>query len=159
MDKALKLVSGSFVAAAKLIDMTPQRFRNLVHGHAALAKWRHSKRGRPESIVSFHIEPYDPSCDARRPTPMPTPGGTGFGHVLQIRGVILELPAADRIELGEWLKWLESGSPTSGALAAAPDTASPESRRTDAPKAAAEASSPQGDFRLPRIGFSRARCG
>jgi hypothetical protein len=31
MEKALTLVGGSFIAAAKLLDMTPQRFRNIIH--------------------------------------------------------------------------------------------------------------------------------
>ncbi len=54
MDQALALVQGSFLAAAKLLDMDPQRFRNLVNYHPRLkAKWgRH--RGR-QPRLSFNL--------------------------------------------------------------------------------------------------------
>jgi hypothetical protein len=105
MDRALTLVSGSFVAAAKLLDMTPQRFRNIVNSNACLkTQWGHSKRGRPATTLNFYIEPYgDEPWPRPKPEP-PTPGGTGFEHSLRIRAAILALPAADRIELAEWFE-------------------------------------------------------
>jgi hypothetical protein len=60
IDKALTLVGGSFIAAAKLVDMTPKRFRNMVNCSACLkTKWGHKKVGRPGTSLDFHIRPYD----------------------------------------------------------------------------------------------------
>jgi hypothetical protein len=59
VDKALALVNASFVAAAKLVDMTPQHFRNLVNSRATLkAKWW-KKRGRPPVTPNFRIDPHN----------------------------------------------------------------------------------------------------
>lgn len=46
IDKALELVQGSFLAAAKLLDMDPQRFRNLVNYHPQLKEKWGRRRGR-----------------------------------------------------------------------------------------------------------------
>ena len=49
MDKALAIVGGSFLAAAKLLDMDPQRFRNLVNYHPQLkSKWGRSRGRQPQ---------------------------------------------------------------------------------------------------------------
>jgi hypothetical protein len=57
MNSALELVGGSFVAAAKLLDMTPTRFRNLVYYHKCLhEKWA-KKRGRPSNSLKFRVIP------------------------------------------------------------------------------------------------------
>jgi hypothetical protein len=64
MDKALTFTHGSFVAAAKLLDMSPKRFRNIVRGHACLkAKWG-KRRGNPgrEYRLPFRIEPHHEDC-------------------------------------------------------------------------------------------------
>jgi len=62
MDKALRLVHGSFIAAAKLLDMEPQRFRNLVNYHPCLAQWRQRRRGRPSLEIGFQIRTRDESA-------------------------------------------------------------------------------------------------
>jgi hypothetical protein len=57
MDKALSLVGGSFLAASKLLDMSPQRFRNLVFTH----KWLKAKWGKQPGFqgrLPFRIEPH-----------------------------------------------------------------------------------------------------
>lgn len=59
MDWALNLVQGYRLAAAKLLDMEPNRFRNLVNYHRSLKeKWGRSNPGRPPGALNFKIKPY-----------------------------------------------------------------------------------------------------
>jgi hypothetical protein len=104
MEKALTLVGGSFIAAAKLLDMTPQRFRNIIHSNEVLAKWRHTRRGRPSRRLGFHINEYcyPPPLVPRDIEPSET--ATGFARSLRIRAWILGLPAVDKVELAEWIE-------------------------------------------------------
>lgn len=104
MEKALSLVGGSFVAAAKLLDMTPQRFRNLIHGHANLkAKWG-KRRGRPAETLAFYVSPYTPPQPELPPLEGTTTAASGFRHVLHLRAHIMALPAKDQAEMGRWLE-------------------------------------------------------
>jgi hypothetical protein len=65
MDSALAFVSGHFVVAAKLVDMSPQRFRNIVNRYPCLkAKWGKKKRGRPAEQIGFQIVPHDDTLDS-----------------------------------------------------------------------------------------------
>ena len=61
MEEALTVVHGNFLAAAKLIDMEPQRFRNLLNGNALLKRrWGKKRRGRPigpaQNFIRFYNE-------------------------------------------------------------------------------------------------------
>jgi hypothetical protein len=91
MDKALTLVGGSFVAAAKLIDLTPDRFRNLVNGNPALkSKWGRKKKG-PGIKLDFRIQPY-----------------TGDHIPLTLaKEYVQELLPHERAELLRWMQELE----------------------------------------------------
>jgi hypothetical protein len=112
MDSALALVGGSFVAAAKLLDMTSQRFRNLVHGHATLkARWG-KRRGRQAGSLGFMISPYRELHPGLRPLA----SAAGFQHVLNLRQHILALPRADQIDMRRWLATQElAPRPAEGA--------------------------------------------
>lgn len=61
IDQALVFVQGSFVAAAKLLDMEPRQFRNRInHCPWLKAKWGKSV-GRPPIRYGFEIVPYEPA--------------------------------------------------------------------------------------------------
>ncbi|MCD6050980.1 MAG: hypothetical protein K0Q55_2383 [Verrucomicrobia bacterium] len=56
MDKALELVQGSFLAAAKLLDMDPQRFRNIVNYYPQLkSKWGRRRGRQPQLQVRLRF--------------------------------------------------------------------------------------------------------
>lgn len=93
IDQALTLVNGSFVAAAKLLDMEPQKFRNAVNYHATLKnRWRKG-RGRPRQVPSFRIEPFveDRAKAALREANLD-------------REIVRLLSFVDRVELKAWLE-------------------------------------------------------
>ena len=92
MDRALSIVGGSFALAAKLLDVEPQRFRNLVNYHEALAKWQHSRRGRPVQEAVLTVEPFQDR--ARR--------AAWQGPVL-VKQIIERLPQVDQEALFRWL--------------------------------------------------------
>jgi len=108
MDKALAFTDGSFVAAAKLLDMSPQRFRNIVFKRPCLkAKWG-KRRGYPgrKFQLPFRITPH------------------GEDHVTAelVKECITLLSPEERSELRAWLDETQEGeaggSPTrSQALA------------------------------------------
>lgn len=90
MDKALALCGGSFVAAAKLLDMGPSAFRGQVYRNPSLReKWGCKKRG-PGVKVGFTIEPFR---DDRE-----------FGNVRCIQDLIAALPSDEKRQLLLWLQ-------------------------------------------------------
>lgn len=91
MDKALRFVHGSFVAAAKLLDMEPQRFRNLVNYHPSLARWRQNRRGRPAQKVGFFIQPFSQTDTA-------IPSGLEL-----VKCAWKGLTDAERLQIKEWI--------------------------------------------------------
>jgi hypothetical protein len=59
VDGALQLVQGSFVAAAKLLDLEPQKLRNLVNWNPSLkAKWGKKRGGQRR--IGFSLNSVDP---------------------------------------------------------------------------------------------------
>lgn len=59
VDGALQLVQGSFVAAAKLLDLEPQKLRNLVNWNPSLkAKWGKKRGGQRR--IGFSLSSVDP---------------------------------------------------------------------------------------------------
>jgi hypothetical protein len=67
VDQVLNLVQGNFQAAAKLLDLTPQQFRNTVNSRPELkAKWG-KRRGRPRGSKSLPIRTHEepPRLDFR----------------------------------------------------------------------------------------------
>jgi len=98
MDKALALAQGSFIAAAKLLDMGPSSFRGRVYRNPSLReKWGCKKRG-PGVKVGFAIEPFR---DDRQ-----------FGSLGCIQDLAASLPAAEQRQLLLWLK-AQGSEPTS----------------------------------------------
>ncbi|MDB6064068.1 MAG: hypothetical protein JWR26_276 [Pedosphaera sp.] len=62
MDAALEFTGGSFLAASKLLSMTPKNFRNLVNYHDCLkSRWGKS-RGWQGGSLPFHVEPFEPAA-------------------------------------------------------------------------------------------------
>ena len=52
IDAALRLVGGQFALAARLVGMTPVKFKNTVNGRRWLKeRWGHARRGRPPGSV------------------------------------------------------------------------------------------------------------
>jgi len=90
MDKALALCNGSFIAAAKLLDMGPSSFRGRVYRNPSLReKWGCKQRG-PGVKIGFAIEPFR---DDRQ-----------FGSLGCIQDLAATLPAAEQRRLLLWLK-------------------------------------------------------
>lgn len=59
MDQALAAVNGSFVLAAKLLDMRPNTFRGLVFYHPELRlKWGHKRTGRPPGCPRLLVQAF-----------------------------------------------------------------------------------------------------
>lgn len=90
VDKVLALCRGSYVAAAKLLDMGPSAFRGQVYRNPSLRqKWGRKKRG-PGVKVGFTIEPFR---DDRE-----------FGNVRCIQDLIAALPADEKRQVLLWLQ-------------------------------------------------------
>ena len=53
IDAALAFTRGNFVAAAKLMDLTPAQLKSIVQYRPALEKWRKKSRGRPADRLGF----------------------------------------------------------------------------------------------------------
>jgi hypothetical protein len=128
IDKALALCKGSFIAAAKLLDIGSSSFRGQVYRNPSLReKWGRKKRG-PGVKVGFTIEPFR---DDRE-----------FGNVRCIQDLIAALPPDEKRRVLLWLQeqcpemdGVGSISPVGGRTcnAAAPPAsaaATPASRRT-----------------------------
>ena len=96
IEKALRLVSGNFVLAARLVGLKPAKFRNTINGHPALKeRWGHTRRGRPRGRVCvkkvvFGFDDFD-----RR--------ASRFGPKL-LKTVYRMLPLHERQEVLAWLQ-------------------------------------------------------
>ncbi|HEX7859128.1 MAG TPA: hypothetical protein VF773_02245 [Verrucomicrobiae bacterium] len=60
LDAALEFTSGNFIAAAKLMDLTPYQLKSIVQYRPALHRWKKSRRGRPAERLGFRIKEYEP---------------------------------------------------------------------------------------------------
>jgi hypothetical protein len=93
MDQALALVNGSFVAASKLLSMSPQRFRNLIRTHPTLkAKWG---KGRGFSgRLPFRIEPHMDCVTLD-----------------MVKDSLLCLNQTEREQIRDWIDWVRREMP------------------------------------------------
>lgn len=60
IDAALAFTRGNFVAAAKLLDLTPLQLKSIAQYRPLLHKWRKKTPGRPPERLGFTIEPFCP---------------------------------------------------------------------------------------------------
>jgi len=94
MDQALAAVNGSFVLAAKLLDMRPGTFRSKVFYHPELrSKWGHKKTGRPPGSPKLQVQ-------AVKDTPAHRAARRGVDFVMEI---VACLPRERQQELQQWL--------------------------------------------------------
>jgi hypothetical protein len=106
MDKALALCQGSFIAAAKLLDMGPSSFRGRVYRNPSLReKWGCKKRG-PGVKIGFTIERVR---DDRQ-----------FGSLGCIRDLIEALSADEQRQLLLWLQEHPEPTPPVGCTPVTP---------------------------------------
>jgi hypothetical protein len=61
LDAALEFTRGNFIAAAKLMDLTPYQLKSIVQYRPALHRWKKIRRGRPAERLRFRIKPYEPA--------------------------------------------------------------------------------------------------
>lgn len=102
IDAVLEQVQGSYVCAAKLLDMTYPRLKNLVNGNPRIKlKWRKGK-GRPKGIrFELRIKPYV--------APLPNLEPWRSDLLASAKGMILKhLSPAQLDELAAWLEWMRS---------------------------------------------------
>jgi hypothetical protein len=102
VDAALVLVQGSFLAASKLLDLEPQKFRNLVNWNSYLkAKWG-KKRGA-QKRSGFPIKPY------KKPAPAPPLIPTAPGRIMEGAKtfIVNHLSNEELVELESWIGQLK----------------------------------------------------
>lgn len=102
LDAVLEQVQGSYVCAAKLLDMTYERLKNLVNGNPLLkAKWGKGL-GRPPGLkFQVRIKPYV--------APMPYLEPWRGDLLEEAKSLILKhLSPAELDELALWLDWVRS---------------------------------------------------
>lgn len=95
MDQALTAVNGSFVLAAKLLDIRPGTFRSKVFYHPKLRlKWGHKAIGRPPNCPKLQVQAF-------KDTPAHRATYRGVGFVMEIVSCLSKKP---QIELQRWLE-------------------------------------------------------
>jgi len=105
INQALTLVGGSFIAAAKLVDLEPQRFRNLINHHPGLKKQWGQRRGRSPIRTGLRIKPFvDVHVQALRQT------------VEFVKIVFRHLTPAEQEHVKAWIEAGHLKGPTQKAL-------------------------------------------